>query len=885
MISAKDIRKSFLDYFAKYDHKILPSSPLVPKEDPSLLFTNAGMVPFKKVFLGQEKRNYNRAATAQKCLRVGGKHNDLENVGRTARHHTFFEMLGNFSFGDYFKEEAIVFAWDYLTKELELPVERLYVTVYKDDDEAEELWKKVSGLPKERIYRLGEDENFWSMGETGPCGPCSEILIDQGESMACGPNCEIGVCDCDRYLEIWNLVFMQYNRDDHGEMTPLPKPSIDTGMGLERIAAVCQGVYSNFDTDLFSALIQRLSNQVGVDYGTNEDSDTAFRVIADHSRSIPFMIADGILPANEGRGYVLRRLIRRAYRFGNFLGLDEPFLYQACKQLVKEMGEAYPELVKAEDFISKVVFQEEENFNKTLDKGLSLLDEELRQLKLQNQKVVPGQVAFKLYDTFGFPVDIVKDLAEKQDLQVDEQGFNQLMQEQKQRSKAAWAGSGEIDLANEFASYLESGWSTEFLGYETLQTSSRVVALRDNQGESLEEADSQGDEIYLVTEKTPFYGESGGQVGDQGKIISETGEAEVVNTLKPGPNFIVQVAKIEKGNFRLGQEVFLEVDQESRLATARNHTCTHLLHAALRKVLGEHVKQSGSLVSKDRLRFDFTHINPLTPEEIKQVEDEVNHFILSDRPVWSKEVYFDQAVQEGAMGLFEEKYEDVVRLVEVPGISKELCGGTHLESIGQAGSFYILSETGISSGIRRIEASTGWNSLQQYRRQRKTLQELSSILKVQPEQLVDRVKELQEQLKTALKEKEDLETKQAYSGRQNLWDQLEEIKGVKVLAVQVDLPPSAGMKGLRNMVDELRTQMDSGAILLGSKNNDKALLILYVSKDLQDRFSAPELIKEVAVEVQGSGGGRPDLAQAGGNDPEGIDRSIKRFKELIASKL
>ena len=882
MISAAEIRRSFLDYFARNGHQIVPSSPLVPKDDPSLLFTNAGMVQFKKVFLGQEKPGYDRAVTSQKCLRVGGKHNDLENVGRTARHHTFFEMLGNFSFGDYFKEQAIAYAWDFLTRELGLPKERLYVSVFEDDDEAEELWQKVTGIPKKRIYRLGEDENFWAMGDTGPCGPCSEVLIDQGSHMACGPDCEIGVCECDRYLEIWNLVFMQYNRDESGELTPLPKPSIDTGLGLERIAAVCQGVYSNFDTDLFSGLIQSMAYKARVEYKRDPEVDTALRVIADHSRAAPFMIADGILPSNEGRGYVLRRLIRRAYRFGRFLGLTEPFLYEACGQLIGEMGHAYPELKKSEDFIAKVVRQEEENFNKTLDKGLKMLEEELDKLAASGEMAVPGEVIFKLYDTFGFPVDIVRDLAEKRDFQVDEAGFDERMQSQRKRSKAAWAGSGEIDLAGEFSELLESGMRTAFVGYEGLQVSSRVVALMDRHGHTLQSAES-GQRAYVITAKTPFYGEGGGQVGDTGHMLSDTGMAKVVDALKPAQDFIVHVAVVENGRLETDQEVNLRVDEGQRAATARNHTCTHLLHAALRKELGEHVNQSGSLVSPERLRFDFTHIEPMSQEQVARVEEEVNRAIMADIPVSSRWMPFEQAKQEGAVALFSEKYADEVRIVEVPGVSKELCGGTHLSATGQIGSFCILSEAGIASGIRRIEGATGWNSLRHFQEQRNLLAQAGSLLKAQPENVPDRIEELQEQLRTALKDKEQLEAQQAAGGRRDLLREAEEVGGRQILAAELDLPPSSGMKGLRSVMDDLRTRFSGSAILLAAKNENKAMLLLHVSQELQQRVTAPELIKQIAGEVGGSGGGRQDLAQAGGNDPSGIGRALQKFKELMAT--
>ena len=877
MITADQLRQKFLDYFAQNGHQIVTSSSLVPKDDPSLLFTNAGMVQFKRVFLGQEKRSYSRAVSSQKCLRVGGKHNDLENVGRTARHHTFFEMLGNFSFGDYFKEEAIRYGWEFLTQELGLDKNRLYASVYEDDDEAFELWKKIAGLPEKRIYRLGGKDNFWSMGDTGPCGPCSEILIDQGEHMACGPDCEIGVCECDRYLEIWNLVFMQFDRDEQGVMHDLPKPSIDTGMGLERIAAVCQGVYSNFDTDLFSGLIAKTCQKAGVEYGQDHDTDTALRVIADHSRAVPFMISDGILPSNEGRGYVLRRLIRRAYRFGRFLGLQEPFLFQICEQLVQEMGAAFPELRQSRDFMLKVVHKEEEGFSETLDKGLKLLEEELQNLHEKGEKTLPGEVAFKLYDTFGFPLDIVNDVAGKQDIEVDESGFRELMAEQKNRSKAAWSGSGEVDLGSRFAEQLESGLQTEFVGYDSLQTSSRIVSMLGMQGENCTQV-GEKEEAYVLTAKTVFYGEAGGQVGDQGRMLSLSGTARVLDTIKPAPELTVHRVQVEKGSISLDQEVELIVDEGNRVATARNHTCTHLLHTALRRVLGEHVNQAGSLVAPDRLRFDFTHISPMSKEELREVEDEVNRVILADIELKSEIMSYDKALEEGAVALFGEKYADEVRTVEVPGESKELCGGTHLRSTGQAGSFYILSETAISSGVRRIEAATGWNAVHRTREQSEELSAIAGLLKSRPGELSQRIKELQSQLKKAQKEKEALEGKLFSDKGKDVLQQVKEISGIPVLAVKVDAPD---VKSLRNMMDDLRSKQQQGIILLGAKQENKAMLLLYVSKDLHERFTAPGLIKEVAKEVKGSGGGRPDLAQAGGGDPSGIDKALSKLEELL----
>ncbi|MDR1125007.1 MAG: alanine--tRNA ligase, partial [Deltaproteobacteria bacterium] len=734
MLTTKEIRRRFLAYFQENGHEAVRSSSLVPREDPSLLFTSAGMVQFKKIFQGLEKRAYNRAVTDQKCLRVGGKHNDLENVGRTARHHTFFEMLGNFSFGDYFKDDAIKFAWHFVTGELGLPADKLYVTVYQDDDEAIELWLKNSSVPRERILRMDEKDNFWSMGDTGPCGPCSEILIDQGEQMSCGPNCGIGRCECDRFLEIWNLVFMQYNQLEPGKREPLPRPSIDTGMGIERAAAVCQGVFSNYDTDLFRALIDHAAGLAGVSYSRSRpdtnDVDTALRVIADHSRAMAFMIADGIMPSNEGRGYILRRLIRRAYRFGRSIGMPDAFLHLTAAKVVECMGEDFPELVEAQSFMSRMIKEEETRFEKTLENGLALLEEELQRLKAAGGTLIPGAVAFRLYDTFGFPLDIINDVSEKRGFRIDEAGFNSRMDEQRARSKANWKGSGEEDPARRFAMLLEEGLRSAFVGYAAGKAASRVTALLDEQGARVGEL-AQGATGWLACGQTPFYGASGGQCGDTGSIATALGRAEVLDTVKASPGLTMHQVKIVSGSLHLDEEAELEITHERRLATARNHTCTHLLHAALRAVLGEHARQAGSLVEPERLRFDFSHLAALTGEEIRAVEDHVNRAIMADRPVTAREGGYDAAVAAGAMALFGEKYGEVVRSVTIENESFELCGGTHLERTGQAGFFTILSEFGIAAGTRRIEAATGWNALALYRAQREENRAVAGLLKAQ----------------------------------------------------------------------------------------------------------------------------------------------------------
>ncbi|WP_027184046.1 alanine--tRNA ligase [Desulfovibrio inopinatus] len=880
-MKASEIRQRFLKFFAQNDHEVVSSSSLVPKDDPSLLFTNAGMVQFKKVFLGQEKRPYSRATTAQKCLRVGGKHNDLENVGRTARHHTFFEMLGNFSFGDYFKEDAIRLAWDFLTKEVGLPKDRLYITVYKDDTEAAELWERVAGVPKDRIYWLGEKDNFWSMGDTGPCGPCSEIHFDQGEEVGCGPECGIGKCDCDRYLEVWNLVFMQYDQVDAETRIDLPRPSIDTGMGLERIAAVCQGVHSNFDTDLFQVLIKNTAQLAGVQYGDEDETDTALRVIADHSRAITFMIADAILPSNEGRGYVLRRLIRRAYRFGRLIGFKEPFLCKTVLDVIAEMGDAYPEIVKGQDFLTRVVREEEERFSVTLDKGLDILSEEIAALEERNETVISGDAAFKLYDTYGFPLDIVNDVAGKRGITVDEARYTECMNEQKARAKKAWKGSGENDPAALFAPLLESGLVSQFVGYDCLQAQSRVTALINEQGLSVDTL-QEGESGFAVFAVTPFYGESGGQLGDKGTATTPTGEAEVLDTIKPGTSLTAHKVTVSKGTISLDQEATLTADEKIRLATARNHTATHLLHAALRETLGDHVKQAGSLVGPDRLRFDFTHIAPLTDDELRNIEYLVNQAIFADNVVKRDIMSFDEAKTLGAMALFGEKYGNEVTVVEVPGVSVELCGGTHLTSTGQTGLFLVLSETGVAAGVRRIEAATGFNALSQAQSLREEMNGTLGVLKARPGELVERVSGLLGQIKSLTREKEALSAKLASGAGRSLMDSVEDIAGIKVLAASLDA--SAGAKVLRETMDDIRSKLPSGIACLAAPQEDgKIMLLLYVSKDLHDRFTAPKLIKPVAAKVKGGGGGRPDLAQAGGSFPEGIDEAFATLRELVSN--
>ncbi len=877
MPSSSEIRDKFLEFFQDNGHTLVPSSSLVPKDDPTLLFTNAGMVQFKKIFLGQEKTAYKRAVTSQKCLRVGGKHNDLENVGRTARHHTFFEMLGNFSFGDYFKKEAIDLAWRFLTVELGLSPDRLFITIYRDDDDAMEIWQKVAGVPRDRIFRLGEKDNFWSMGDTGPCGPCSEILYDQGQKMSCGPDCGIGVCDCDRYLEVWNLVFMQFDRDLHGNLNPLPRPSIDTGMGLERISAVCQGVSSNYETDFFRELIDYTARTANLPQGRGHEDQVALRVIADHSRASAFMVADGILPSNEGRGYILRRLIRRAYRFGRNIGIQGPFLHQVCIQVIRAMGRAFPELEQAQGFMTKVIKQEEERFAETLDKGLVLLEDEIKKLKDAQQTTLPGEVAFKLYDTYGFPLDIVNDIAGKNNLVVDEEGYTRLMELQKKRAKAAWKGA---DNENVFAYLSQSAgqdFQVDFLGYRELSSTGRVVFLLDPEGSPVKSL-GQGEQGWLVSSSTPFYGESGGQTGDKGRIILKEGRAKVLDTLKPLPGIIVHQIEITSGSLAVDQEIQLVVDEGKRVAIARNHTVTHLLHAALRRVLGDHVRQAGSLVEENRLRFDFTHIKAVEREEIARIEEEVNASILADIPVETMEMEHEQAVRQGALALFGEKYEHKVRVVSLGDVSMELCGGTHLKSTGQAGSFCIVSEGGVAAGMRRIEALTGWAALKYWQDKRACIESLQNMLKAGPDQLLEKVVAIQDQLRQLSRENKSLKEKLSAEAGSQLASSSRDISGINFIARMIE---NTDMNGLRKIMDDIRSRMESGIALLASQNKSKPMLLLFVSKDLHDRFTAPQLIKDIASEINGGGGGRPDLAQAGGTDAGGLERAMARLEALL----
>lgn len=875
-MTAREIRERFLKYFKGKNHNIVKSSSLIPKDDPTLLFTNAGMVQFKEIFLGTEKSDYQRAASSQKCVRAGGKHNDLENVGKTARHHTFFEMLGNFSFGDYFKEGAIEMGWEFLTREMKLPADKLWVTIFEDDDESFLIWQNKIGVPEEKIVRLGEQDNYWSMGDIGPCGPCSEILIDQGEELGCKkPSCRAG-CDCDRYLELWNLVFMQFNRDARGNLTSLPKPSIDTGLGLERIAAVLQGVRNNFDSDLFSEIIRYIENLSSVKYREGDKSDVAIRVIADHIRAITFLIGDGVLPANEGRGYVLRRIMRRAARYGKNLGLNDPFLFKISKVVVDTMNDAYPELSEGENFIARVIESEEKRFLETLDRGLAILNEEIIKLLKQNQTRAPGELVFKLYDTFGFPPDLTRDILREEGLDDDQEGFSRAMEEQKERARTAWKGSGEEGIQDIYKEIINTEISTDFCGYHELKTSARILKII-KEKKVISSADL-GDEVEIISDKTPFYGESGGQVGDRGVIRGKDFLIEINDSQKPAAGLIVHQGKVKEGKVKEGEEISLLVNAELRQDIVINHTATHLLHAALKEVMGDHIKQAGSLVSPQRLRFDFTHFAAIKREDLDRVEAIANAKIRKNIPVATSLMGIDQALDDGATALFGEKYGKEVRVVTIGDFSKELCGGTHAKYTGEIGLFKILSEGGIAAGVRRIEALTGAWALKYIKNNEDILNNTGGILKSIPNEVYDKVAKLLENQKKLEKEIDSIRNKLAGDQAKDLFDQAREIKGVKVLSARVDLDDP---KALRNFVDDLKSKIKSGIIVLGATGKDKVSLIVGVTKNLTKRFNAGKIIKEVAGIVGGSGGGRPDMAQAGGSNPEKLKEALEKVYQIV----
>jgi len=874
-MTGSEIRELFLKYFEDNNHTVVRSSSLIPKNDATLLFTNAGMVQFKDTFLGLEKRSYKRATSSQKCVRAGGKHNDLENVGHTARHHTFFEMLGNFSFGDYFKKEAIEFGWKLLTEVYKLPVEKLWVTVFEEDDEASELWQKVIGLPEDRVLRMGEKDNFWSMGDTGPCGPCSEILIDQGEEFSCGKKTCAPGCDCDRYLELWNLVFMQYDRDSSGKMTPLPNPSIDTGMGLERITAVLQGVKSNYETDLLRGIISNVEEISGKTYGEDADSDVSIRVIADHARAVTFLISDGVFPSNEGRGYVLRRILRRAVRHAKMLGIEEPCLYKITNSVKEIMQDAYPELEERIDFVAEVVKNEEERFFETIDRGLDLLKAEID--SHQGEKVLPGDVVFKLYDTFGFPVDLTEDIAGEAGLTLDHEGFEKEMEQQRTQSRKAWKGDLDGELEPLYKEFVSGGLAVNFTGYDRTVDTGRITAIiKDG---LLVDNVKEGDEVDLISDKTPFYGESGGQVGDRGVIEAEKGIAEVIDTKKPLPGIIVHRAIVKKGALWVGDKVELRVNEKFRYGVETHHSTTHILHAVLREVLGTHVRQAGSLVAPGRLRFDFTHHSSIDDKDLRKMEDIINERIRwDDNVIIETDVSYDDAIKKGAMAFFEEKYGDKVRVVSIGDYSIELCGGTHLDTSGEAGLFKIVSEGASSAGVRRIDALAGESAWGFMRGKEDILSEASNILRVPESDFISRLKRLVEENESVKAELDSYKNKMLSERAGDLMDNVKEVNGTKVLAAEV---PGADATQLRKVWDDVRSKLDSGIAALGSRDKGRAFILVGVTKDLTKKYHSGNIVKELAPIIGGKGGGKPDLAQAGGNKPEKLDEALSKFSDII----
>ncbi|SDC18038.1 alanyl-tRNA synthetase [Cupriavidus sp. YR651] len=874
-MKVSDIRSKFLQYFESKGHSVVRSSSLVPANDPTLLFTNSGMVQFKDVFLGTDKRPYTRATSSQRSVRAGGKHNDLENVGYTARHHTFFEMLGNFSFGDYFKREAIQYAWELLTKVYQLPAEKLWVTVYAEDDEAYDIWAKEVGVPAERIVRIGDNkgaryasDNFWQMADTGPCGPCSEIFYDHGPEVWGGPPGSPEE-DGDRYIEIWNLVFMQFNRDEQGNMTPLPKPCVDTGMGLERIAAVLQHVHSNYEIDLFQALIKAAGRETHID-NLNQNS---LKVIADHIRACSFLIVDGVIPGNEGRGYVLRRIVRRAIRHGYKLGQKTPFFHKMVPDLVAQMGQAYPELAEAQTRVVEVLKAEEERFFETIENGMSILDGAVAELKTRGGKVLDGELAFKLHDTFGFPLDLTQDVAREQEITVDETAFDAAMTRQREQARAA----GKFKMA---AGLEYTGDKTVFHGYDSLGVErARVTALYVD-GAAVDTM-QPGQTGVVVLDNTPFYAESGGQVGDQGTLVSGPAVFSVTDTTKIQNEVFGHQGTLTNGPLKVGDTLAAQVDANRRARTVRNHSATHLMHKALREVLGTHVQQKGSLVDADKTRFDFSHNAALTDEQIRQVEEIVNAEILRNEATRAEVMPFDDAVKGGAMALFGEKYADDVRVLSI-GTSKELCGGTHVSRTGDIGLFKIVVEAGVAAGIRRVEAITGDNALHYLQALDARLNEAAAALRAQPSELVPRIGQVQDQVRALEKELEKLKSKLASSQGDELAAQAVDVKGLKVLAAQLD---GADVKTLRETMDKLKDKLQSAAIVLGAVADGKVSLIAGVTADATSKVKAGDLVNFVAQQVGGKGGGRPDMAQAGGTEPANLPKALAGVSEWVATKV
>ncbi|HEX4998929.1 MAG TPA: alanine--tRNA ligase [Terriglobia bacterium] len=876
-MNSSDIRRRFLSFFADHGHTVVKSSSLIPAEDPTLLFTNAGMNQFKDVFLGREERPYRTAATCQKCVRAGGKHNDLDTVGRTRRHHTFFEMLGNFSFGAYFKNEAIDYAWTLLTKEFGLSPKRLWVTVFNEDQEAENIWATQIGVPRDRIVRMDEKDNFWQMGDVGPCGPCSEIHYDLGPeaSEAGHANC-VFPCECGRYVEIWNLVFMQFNRDKSGALAPLPRPSIDTGMGLERLAAVLQGKLSNFDTDLLRPIIDHAAEILGVTYGAASKSDTSLRVIADHVRATTFLIGDGVIPSNEGRGYVLRKIMRRGIRQGSLLGFKGPFLDSLSGFVVERMQDVYPELATTRDYIARVIRAEEDRFASMATTGVERLTQVMADLTKAGKDTVPGVEIFKLYDTFGFPLDFTTELADERGMKLDLAGFEIELEKQRERARQSWKG-GEDTARPEFKKLLDSGGTT-FLGYEAVEAAGRVRAIYKD-GAPVESVEGAGQTAEIVLDHTPFYAESGGQVGDTGSMTGPRGAARVVDTYAPVRGVIVHKVRMEFGALGAGEEVKAVVDAERRRRIAANHTGTHLLHAALRATVGPHVKQAGSLVAPDRMRFDYTHFAPLTPREIQEIEERINRIVFSNMRVETDVLGLEEAISRGALAFFGEKYAQQVRVVAISGVSMELCGGTHTHMTGDVGLFKIVGETSVAAGVRRIEAVTGFGAYSRLEEDEEMLRGVSQILRSPRQEITGAIERLLERQRQLENELEAAKRKSATGLLDGILAGRNSVKDVSVVASRVD-----DVEGpvLRELAETTAARLGSGVVVLGSAAQGKVSLVSVVSPDLQRRFHAGKIVKEVALLVGGSGGGRPDFAQAGGKDAGKLDEALQAVYNIVA---
>ncbi len=876
-----EVREAFIQYFEKNGHTRVHSSSLIPPTDPTLLFTNSGMVQFKDCLLGTEVRDYNRATSAQRCMRVSGKHNDLETVGRTARHHTFFEMLGNFSFGNYFKEEAIAFGWEFLVDVCGLDPDRMWITIFREDDEALELWQKTVGVPAERIVRMDEEDNFWAMGDTGPCGPCSELIYDQGPEVWGGPpGCGGPEEQGDRFLELWNLVFMQYDRDASGTLNPLPAPSIDTGMGLERLAAVIQGKVSNYDIDLLRPIIGWVEELAGREYGADPTSDVSFRVVTDHVRATTFMVADGILPSNVGRGYVLRQILRRGARHGKLLGLEESFLHRGVGLVVDLMKDAYPEVVQAENYAARVILHEEERFSNTLQYGIRVLDEEIERIKEANETTLPGTVAFKLHDTYGFPLDLTRDICEDKGLGLDESGFHSAMEGQRAKARASWKGTGVEAVKAVYRQVADELGQVSFLGYETLSSEATVKAIIKGE-DSVEEA-SEGEAVEVVLDATPFYGESGGQVGDKGALHNDNVTVEVDDTQIPVEGLIVHTSTVTRGRLGVGDSVTAQVDAGRRAAIVRNHSGTHLLNLALRQVLGDHVKQAGSLVDPSRLRFDFAHFSRITEREMERIEAIVNELVQANHPVEVSYMVLEEALATGAQAVFGEKYpEHDVRMVQM-GDSRELCGGTHAGATGEIGLLKVTHEGSVAAGVRRIEALTGQGAYGYVKREEGELAAVQELLKAQPFEVADKVKRLAERVKELERELKRLQERIAVGTTLDMTQEVIEVDGVKVLAVKVD---DLDVPAMRAFVDTGKARLKSGVLVVGGVVNEKASLIAGVTDDLTDRIHAGEIAKAVAARVGGSGGGRADMAQAGGKDVAKLQEAIDAVPSIVREQL